>query len=140
MLPQLLRNYYKDNYAVFSLSIESGKEHSCVKAIYVSWIGENNAVAGEAVNIAFGDPGNVGFRSAKMQWLSCFPVIIVILLLSNHFLGGTLSAVSVDHWCSNCNQYGNQHYIGWGNFLYYQNESACIAAPRISGLCHLPAP
>lgn len=75
----IVENYYKDNYAVLSLSIESGKEHSCVKAIY-ELTGENNAVAGEAVNIA--DSQEMSVSEVLNAMVILLPVIIVILLLS----------------------------------------------------------
>lgn len=75
----ILENYYKDNNALLSLTIESGKEEDTVDGLY-GLIGENNAAAGEAVNIA------------KMQEMSVseilnalaivIPITIIILIIS----------------------------------------------------------
>lgn len=75
----ILKNYYIDNNALLTLSIESGKESDAVNAIY-ELIGETNAAAGDA------------FNTAKMQEMSVsevlnamailIPIIIIILIIS----------------------------------------------------------
>jgi hypothetical protein len=75
----IVKNYYKDNNALINLSIESGKEKSTVKAVY-EIIGENNAAAGEAVNIAESQSMSVSEVVNAMAIL--LPIIIIILVIS----------------------------------------------------------
>lgn len=75
----ILKNYYKDNNALMTLSIESGKETSAVNAIY-KLIGENNAAAGEAVNAAESQAMSVSEVLNAM--LILLPIIIIILIIS----------------------------------------------------------
>lgn len=75
----ILENYYKDQNALFSLSIESGKEASTVALIY-DLIGENNAAAGEAVNTAETQSMSVSEVLNAMAIL--LPIIIIILIIS----------------------------------------------------------
>jgi len=75
----IVENYFKDDNALISLSIKSGKEKSTVKAIY-EIIGENNAAAGEAINIAETQAMSVSEVLNAMAIL--LPIIIIILLLA----------------------------------------------------------
>lgn len=75
----ILQNYYKDNNALISLSIESGKESSTVNAIY-KLIGDRNAAAGEAVNTAESQAMSVSEVVKAM--LILLPIIIIILIIS----------------------------------------------------------
>lgn len=75
----IIENYYKDNNALMSLSIESGKEKSTVNAIY-DLIGEKNAAAGEAVNTAETQAMSVSEVLNAMAIL--LPIIIMILIIS----------------------------------------------------------
>lgn len=75
----IIKNYYKDNHALMSLSIESGKEKSAVNAIY-ELIGENNAAAGEAVSTAETQAMSVSEVLNAMAIL--LPIIILILIIS----------------------------------------------------------
>jgi len=75
----IVENYFKDNNALISLTIESGKEKDTVKAIY-DIIGENNAAAGEAINIAETQAMSVTEVLKAMAIL--LPIIIIILLIS----------------------------------------------------------
>jgi predicted RND superfamily exporter protein len=75
----IIKNYYKDNNALMSLSIESGKEKSTVSAIY-ELIGENNAAAGDAVNTAETQAMSVSEVVNAMAIL--LPIIIMILIIS----------------------------------------------------------
>lgn len=75
----LIKNYYSNNNALMTLSIESGKESDAVNAIY-ELIGENNAAAGEAVNIAKTQEMSVSEVLNAMAILT--PIIIVILVIS----------------------------------------------------------
>jgi predicted RND superfamily exporter protein len=75
----ILDNYYKDNNALMTLSIESGKEATAVDALY-ELIGENNAAAGEAVNTAETQAMSVSEVLNAMAIL--LPIIIIILIIS----------------------------------------------------------
>jgi len=75
----VVENYYKDNNALMTLSIESGKETDAVNAIY-GLIGEDNAAAGEAVNIAKTQEMSVTEVLNAMAIL--IPIIIIILIVS----------------------------------------------------------
>ncbi|KAF0196193.1 MAG: hypothetical protein FD169_1061 [Bacillota bacterium] len=75
----LIESYYKDNNALMSLSIESGKEKSTVRAIY-ELIGEHNAAAGDAVNTAETQAMSVSEVLNAMVIL--LPIIILILVIS----------------------------------------------------------
>ncbi|MEN2777408.1 MMPL family transporter, partial [Acetivibrio clariflavus] len=77
--PSIVKNYYYDNNALMTLSVESGKEGEVSDAVY-ELIGETNAAAGEA------------FSTAKMQEMSVsevlnavailLPIIVIILIIS----------------------------------------------------------
>lgn len=75
----ILKNYYKDNNALLSLSIEGGKESSAVKTIY-ELIGKNNAAAGEAFNTA--EIQGMSVSEVMNAMMILIPVIIIILLIS----------------------------------------------------------
>ncbi|MDF2685128.1 MAG: antibiotic export protein [Clostridia bacterium] len=75
----IINNYYKDNNALMTLSIESGKEKSTVKAIY-EIIGKNNSAAGEAVNTSEIQSMSVSEVVNAMAIL--LPIIIIILIIS----------------------------------------------------------
>jgi uncharacterized protein len=75
----IVKNYYKDNNALMSLTIESGKESSAVNAIH-ELIGKNNAAAGEAVNAAETQAMSVSEVLNAMAIL--LPIIIIILIIS----------------------------------------------------------
>jgi len=77
--PSIIKNYYKDNNALMSLSIESGKEKSTVSDIH-KLIGENNAAAGDAVNTAETQSMSVSEVVNAMAIL--LPIIILILIIS----------------------------------------------------------
>lgn len=77
----IIKNYYKDNNALMSLSVESGKETTAVNAIY-ELIGENNAAAGEAVNSAESQAMSVSEVLNAMMIL--LPIIIIILIISTN--------------------------------------------------------
>lgn len=73
------KNYYLDNCALMTLSIESGKETDAVNAIY-ELIGEGNAAAGEAINLAKTQEMSVSEVLKAMAIL--LPIIIIILIIS----------------------------------------------------------
>lgn len=75
----VIKNYYNDNNALMTLSIKSGKEIDAVDTIY-KLIGENNAVAGEAVNAARTQTMAVSEVLNAMAIL--LPIIVIILIIS----------------------------------------------------------
>jgi predicted RND superfamily exporter protein len=75
----ILKNYYKDNNALMSISVESGKESSAVNSIY-ELIGDDNAAAGEAFNTAETQAMSVSEVMNAMVIL--LPIIILILIIS----------------------------------------------------------
>ncbi|WP_368505268.1 RND family transporter [Alkalihalophilus sp. As8PL] len=76
---ETVEDYYKDGKALFSLSIPSGEELAVTDEIY-ELIGEENAMAGEAVNTATSQKmaGTESFYAAALL----VPIIILILVLS----------------------------------------------------------
>jgi len=71
--------YFNDNNALFTLSIEEGKEVEATDAVY-EIIGKDNALSGGALNTAIAQKttGEETFNAA----LILVPIIIIILLLS----------------------------------------------------------
>ena len=77
--PSITKNYYKDNNALMSLSIESGKEKSTVSDLH-KLIGENNAAAGDAVNTA--ETQSMSVSEVVNAMVILLPIIILILIIS----------------------------------------------------------
>ncbi len=75
----ITESYYKDNNALINISIESGKEESTVNVIY-ELIGENNAIAGEAVNTA--ETQAMSVSEVVNAVIILLPIIIIILIIS----------------------------------------------------------
>ncbi|RWZ54460.1 RND family transporter [Halobacillus fulvus] len=77
--PDTVESYYENEAALFSLHIEEGYEVEATDAIY-ELIGEENAVAGEAVNTATSQKmaGSESMYAAALL----VPIIILILVLS----------------------------------------------------------
>ncbi len=75
----ITENYYKDGRALLSVSIESGKESTAVAGIY-DLIGEENAVAGDAVNAAVSQDMAISEVLNAMAIL--LPIILVILIIA----------------------------------------------------------
>lgn len=75
----ILKNYYKDNNALMTLSIESGKETKAINAVY-DIIGESNAISGEAVNIA--KTQEMSVSEVLNAFAILLPIIIIILIIS----------------------------------------------------------
>lgn len=75
----IVENYYKDNSALMSLSIESGKEKTTVNAIY-ELIGLDNAASGQAISTAETQSMSVSEVLKAMAIL--LPIIIIILIIS----------------------------------------------------------
>ena len=75
----VIENYYLDDSALFSITIESGKEKTTVSAIR-DLIGDGNALSGEAVDTAASQEMSVSEVIKAMAIL--LPVIIIILILA----------------------------------------------------------
>ncbi|MBX0359489.1 RND family transporter [Halobacillus sp. Nhm2S1] len=77
--PDTVETYYQDRSALFSVTIQEGYEVEATDAIY-DLIGEENAVAGEAVNTAVSQKmaGSESMYAAALL----VPIIILILILS----------------------------------------------------------
>lgn len=75
----LVETYYKDKNALFSFSVEEGREVEVTDAIY-EVIGEENALSGEALETALSQKatGKETFNAAAIL----IPIVIIILLLS----------------------------------------------------------
>ncbi|MFB1049984.1 RND family transporter [Paraliobacillus sp. JSM ZJ581] len=74
-----VNNYYKDQSALFSLTIAEGDEVEVTNSIY-ELIGEENAMSGEAVDMAFAQK-MTGAESLNATLL-LVPIVIIILVLS----------------------------------------------------------
>src|SRR5690625_8013962 len=75
----IVESYYKDKHALFTIDVEEGTEAEATEAIY-DIIGEENAVAGEAVDTAAAQEatGKETFNAAAIL----IPIVIIILVLS----------------------------------------------------------
>ncbi|MEK5442720.1 efflux RND transporter permease subunit [Fredinandcohnia sp. FSL W7-1320] len=76
-----VESYYKENNALFSLSIEKGDEVAVTDAIY-EVIGEENAMAGEALDTATSQ--KMAGQESLYAALLLVPIIIIILVLSTN--------------------------------------------------------
>lgn len=76
-----VETYYKDETALFSISIREGDEVETIDQVY-QLIGEENAISGEAVDTAVSQKmaGQESFNAA----LLLIPIIIIILTLSTN--------------------------------------------------------
>jgi len=74
-----IESYYKDNKALFSFSIREGDEVAVTEAIY-ELIGEDNAMAGEALNTA--TQQSMAFTETMYAAALLIPIIIIILVIS----------------------------------------------------------
>ncbi|WP_202080445.1 efflux RND transporter permease subunit [Caldalkalibacillus salinus] len=77
--PELIEDYYKDNKALFSLSVRDGEEVAATDAIY-ELVGDKGAIAGEALDTATSQKmaGTETLYAASLL----IPIIILILVLS----------------------------------------------------------
>lgn len=75
----ILVDYYQDNSALYTITIESGMEKSTVDAIR-DLVGEGNAVAGEAVNMA--ESQKMSLSEVTHAIAILVPIIFLILILS----------------------------------------------------------
>ncbi|MBP2242925.1 putative RND superfamily exporter protein [Cytobacillus eiseniae] len=78
---EMLESYYKDNQALFSFSIRAGDEVEITDAIY-ELIGEENAMAGEALNTA--TQQKMAFTETMFAAALLIPIIVLILVLSTN--------------------------------------------------------
>ncbi|WP_229740676.1 efflux RND transporter permease subunit [Ornithinibacillus halotolerans] len=78
---ETVESYYKDNHALFSFSIHSGDEVEITDAIY-ELIGEENAMAGEALNTA--TQQKMALTETMYAAALLIPIIILILVLSTN--------------------------------------------------------
>ncbi|WP_216830302.1 efflux RND transporter permease subunit [Alkalihalobacterium elongatum] len=76
---ELVETYYKDNNALFSLTIREGDEVEITDAIY-ELIGEENALTGEAADAAVAQ--SMAASEAIYAALLLVPLIIIILVIS----------------------------------------------------------
>lgn len=77
---EIVENYYIDGSALFSVSVENGKEQSAVNAIRTLIGDGGNAVSGDAVNTAVAQEMSSSEVLKAMAIL--IPIIILILVLS----------------------------------------------------------
>lgn len=75
----IVESYYKDKTALFTLSIESGKEQSTVANIY-DLIGEDNAASGESINLA--ETQSMSVSEVFNAMLILLPIVILVLFIS----------------------------------------------------------
>jgi predicted RND superfamily exporter protein len=75
----IIEGYYKDNSALMSISIESGKEKDTVNAIY-EIIGDQNAATGESINTA--ESQEMSVSEVMNAMIILVPIIILILIIS----------------------------------------------------------
>ncbi|WP_449540371.1 efflux RND transporter permease subunit [Ferdinandcohnia sp. Marseille-Q9671] len=78
---ETVESYYKDNDALFSFTIRKGDEVATTNAIY-DLIGEDNAMAGEALDTATSQ--NMAGQESLNAGLLLVPIIIIILVLSTN--------------------------------------------------------
>ncbi len=77
--PELIEEYYKNNNALYSITIQEGKERDAADAIYAI-IGDDNALAGDAINIATSQMLVVSEVIKASAIL--VPIILLILIIS----------------------------------------------------------
>lgn len=75
----VVESYYKDNNALISFTIRKGEEVAITDAIY-ELIGEENAMAGEALTIA--TQQKMAFQETLFATAILVPIIVIILILS----------------------------------------------------------
>lgn len=74
-----IEEYYKDNTALFSVTIKEGSEKSVINEIYELG-GKNIAISGDAANTAFTQ--SIGSKEANRAMLILLPMITIILFLT----------------------------------------------------------
>lgn len=76
---EMVETYYKNNHALYSISVQEGEEVAATDAIY-EVIGEEGAIAGEAVNTASSQ--KMAGNESMYATLLLVPIIILILVVS----------------------------------------------------------
>ena len=74
---ETIESYYKDNAALFTVTIEDGSQVEAVDAIR-SVVGEDNALTGDAVSTAVATTGTV----SEINKISVFAILFVFLMLT----------------------------------------------------------
>lgn len=74
-----VETYYKDGYALYSVTVESGKEVDTVNALY-EFAGENGAITGNAVDQA--NSQNLASEQSTACGVIIGPLLIIILVLA----------------------------------------------------------
>lgn len=75
----IVESYYKENTALITVSIESGKEQNTVTKIY-ELIGEDNAASGESIALA--ETQNMSVSEVVNAMLILIPIVILVLIIS----------------------------------------------------------
>ncbi|MEG1506870.1 MAG: MMPL family transporter [Bacilli bacterium] len=75
----LLESYYKDSSAIFTITVKKGYDEVATEGIY-DLIGEENAAAGNAINMATTQKMSV--TEVTNAFLILIPLILIILLLT----------------------------------------------------------
>ncbi|WP_205685495.1 efflux RND transporter permease subunit [Bacillus salacetis] len=76
---ETVENYYKEGNALFSISVRSGEEVKATDAVY-ELIGEEGAIAGEAINTASSQ--KMAGSESMFAAMLLVPIIILILVVS----------------------------------------------------------
>ena len=71
--------YYKDNSALMTISVETGKEQDTVARLY-EIIGEENAASGESINLA--ETQNMSVDEVVNAMLILLPIVIFVLVIT----------------------------------------------------------
>lgn len=74
-----VETYYKDGYALFSVTIESGKELDATNALY-DYVGEEGAVTGNAVDQA--NSQNLAAEQSVSAGMIIGPLLILIMIIA----------------------------------------------------------
>lgn len=77
--PDIVDNYYRENNALLTISVENAKEQAAINAVY-EVIGEENAASGEAVNLA--ETQAMSVSEVLNAMLILLPIVILVLILS----------------------------------------------------------
>lgn len=75
----ILKNYYRNNNALITVTVESGKESQAINSIY-ELIGEDNAATGEAVSTA--ETQSMSVSEVVNAMMILLPIVILILIIS----------------------------------------------------------
>jgi len=76
---EIVDSYYKENSALLTISIESGKEQDTVAKLY-EIIGKDNSASGEGINLA--ETQNMSVSEVLNAMLILLPIVIFILIIT----------------------------------------------------------